>query len=205
MKNKLFRIKLFGLTFLIWLIGYLVLNQLSAFRIAAEPKTFADSYIPFFPEAILVYLSVYFLVILPIFLIKDDKIFQAADKAIFFVIGISFLFYLLIPTFIERPQIVEDNSLSQLWNLQMAIDKPYNLLPSLHVAFSFIVAFILYHENKKYWWTILWAALIAISTLFVKQHYFLDVFTGVILAFIAYMVVFLEEIKSNTGKAFKRR
>jgi len=153
------------------------------------------------PEGLLVYLSIYVLVLLPIFLVKDDKTFQTGIKAMYFTMGIAFLFYFFIPSEIIRPTVNGNNFFEQMYLLQTKLDAPYNLLPSLHVAFSLLVAFILYHENKKYWWAILWATLISISALFVKQHYLLDIFTGIFLGYIVYRAVFLQEIK-NSNKSF---
>jgi membrane-associated phospholipid phosphatase len=69
------------------------------------------------------------------------------------------------------------------------MDPPYNCLPSLHVAHSFVSALACLRVH----WVVgivatVGASLVGLSTLFTKQHYVLDVLAGVLLAVVAYAI-----------------
>jgi membrane-associated phospholipid phosphatase len=72
-----------------------------------------------------------------------------------------------------------------LWiNSQVA---PFNAFPSLHVAVSLICLLgIKTLKTKRFHYICIWVFLIILSTVFTKQHYFLDVFGGLGLAFISF-------------------
>jgi membrane-associated phospholipid phosphatase len=68
---------------------------------------------------------------------------------------------------------------------------PYACLPSMHVALTILPACISLSILKPSWLkglSITLAALIAISTITLKEHYFLDTLAGVIFALIFYLI-----------------
>jgi membrane-associated phospholipid phosphatase len=68
-------------------------------------------------------------------------------------------------------------------------DPPYNCFPSLHVAHSFVSAVTVHRVHRGVGrWAVVCASLVAVSTLFTKQHYVLDVIAGMLLAGVAYRV-----------------
>lgn len=67
--------------------------------------------------------------------------------------------------------------------------RPYACLPSMHVALSVLPVCILYSVFKSIWiriFSTLLAVLITVSTLTLKEHYFLDALAGLLLALIFY-------------------
>jgi membrane-associated phospholipid phosphatase len=67
--------------------------------------------------------------------------------------------------------------------------RPYACLPSMHVALSVLPVCILYSVLKSIWiriFSTLLAVLITVSTLTLKEHYFLDALAGLLLALIFY-------------------
>ena len=77
--------------------------------------------------------------------------------------------------------------LNTLVKLNYSADLPYNCFPSLHVAYAFIGALVLWNYKRTWAYTYLACAIIvAISVVLVKQHYILDVVGGFITPFIAY-------------------
>jgi len=67
--------------------------------------------------------------------------------------------------------------------------RPYACLPSMHVALTMLTICILYSVFKSMWirlFSTVLAILIIISTLTLKEHFFLDALTGGILALIFY-------------------
>jgi len=68
-------------------------------------------------------------------------------------------------------------------------DKPYNCFPSLHVAQCFLAAFTCHRVHRGVGFAAgVWASLVALSTLYTKQHYVADVVAGIPLAYAAHLV-----------------
>ncbi len=94
------------------------------------------------------------------------------------------------------------------WSLQFIydFDRPYNCLPSLHVAYAFLAALTCYRVHRGLGIAaLLYAALIGISTLYTKQHYVVDVVAGVLLAYVAYLVFLRSYAHDAIIEADRRR
>lgn len=111
------------------------------------------------------------------------------------VILLASVIFLLVPTWVERPHLSEESGLA--WSLLRsiyAVDYPTNAFPSLHVAVSFVFTFFFCEHvpSRKYPWTIpfmlVWTVLIILSTVFIYQHYWPDVFGGITLAILVIWV-----------------
>ena len=142
-----------------------------------------DSKIPFMPVFIFVYISMYVLVLMPYFFVKERKIFNSAALSYFLVMGLSYLIFFIFPVKMLRPEV--ENGLVGLIYL---IDAGYNCFPSLHVSLSLLSAAVCFKADKKYWWLFIWAGLVILSVLFVKQHYLLDVLGGILMAGLGYLL-----------------
>jgi membrane-associated phospholipid phosphatase len=113
--------------------------------------------------------------------------------------------FLLYPTIAPRPAHVIDAGFGA-WGLRFlySADPPYNCFPSLHVAHSLLSALTCHRVHKKVGLVAtLCAALVALSTLFTKQHYVLDVVAGMLLGIAAY-AVFLRDIPRETPELDRR-
>lgn len=118
--------------------------------------------------------------------------------------GLIFYFY---QTHVPRPQIVNVDILSTLLNFVYSVDKPYNCFPSTHASLTTLFTFFWLKEDffinsvlRRY--SLLGISfLIIISTVFVKQHYILDVFAGVGLALLMVHVV-QNILNSDSGLNF---
>ena len=66
------------------------------------------------------------------------------------------------------------------------MDKPYNLVPSLHVVYTASISAALMERGSTGLRAVLgiWAALIMISTVFVHQHHVVDVVSDLFLVFL---------------------
>jgi membrane-associated phospholipid phosphatase len=70
-----------------------------------------------------------------------------------------------------------------LWQALLTVDRPVNCVPSLHVANASVCAFALRQEGTEWrYGAPVWLALIVLSTLTTKQHFFIDIAAGVLLA-----------------------
>ena len=121
-----------------------------------------------------------------LFLLFRARIYRSAALAMTVTLLVSYAFYALLQTYIDRPVLTGDDVFSRMIRDVYASDQPYNDFPSLHASLSTIFAI--------HWWRVdrrigipvaFWTALIVLSTVFVKQHYVADLAAGVLLAFLA--------------------
>ena len=109
------------------------------------------------------------------------------------------MFFIALPTVIDRPEaaggLYYDRLLAQLY----AADQPTNLFPSMHCMFAYMVfrGFMIAKLDKPVViGSGLFAALVCASTVFVKQHFLLDTFAGIILGEVAVTL----SLKTNAWK-----
>lgn len=147
----------------------------------------------------IVYGSLYlFLIILPGFVVRQDEHISRTVFAYLTVWISAYFCFLIYPTFAPRPASVPGQGFF-VWALKglYTADPSYNCFPSIHVAHSFVSAFTCYRVNRKVGVVAaICASLVAISTLFTKQHYVLDVIAGGALAYAAYLI-FLRELRAE--------
>ncbi|MDP9192536.1 MAG: phosphatase PAP2 family protein [Acidobacteriota bacterium] len=154
------------------------------------PELALDRALPLVPAWALVYGALYvFLILLPVFVVRDEEHVRRTVYAYLLIwITAYVVFFAVYPTSAPRPAKVIGEGFA-VWGLRALYgsDPPYNCFPSLHVAHSFVSALTCFRMHRKLGIVaMICAALVALSTLFTKQHYVLDVIAGVLLAGIAY-------------------
>lgn len=118
-----------------------------------------------------------------LFLLFRVRIYRSAAVSMIVVLLISYAFYAFLQTYIDRPAIAGDDVFSRMIRDIYASDQPYNDFPSLHASLSTIFAIHWLRVDRRWGLPIgIWAGLIVVSTVFVKQHYVPDVVAGVVLA-----------------------
>lgn len=163
---------------------------------AREPlhslRTPLDDAIPVVPMFIIPYLSYFLYLVMTLFALavqRDARALQVMLGAAALTLLISDLTYLTFQTYVTRPAIMGDNLFLRLIADVYGNDQPFNDFPSGHTSLSTVCAIA--------WWRthyrirpvmVLWSVLIVLSTVFVKQHYVLDIVGGVIVASISYWV-----------------
>jgi membrane-associated phospholipid phosphatase len=96
----------------------------------------------------------------------------------------SYAVYLLLPTYVVRPDPTGSGWALDLIRWLYGNDQPYNALPSGHTYNTVIIMLILWDWKPRLRWLWVLSVLIVIlSTLFTRQHYILDVIFGAIWAF----------------------
>ena len=168
---------------------YLVIAARVRGGVVHAPELAIDRLLPVIPMWALVYGALYlFLIMLPVFVIQQDELIRRTVWAYLTVWIVSFICFLLYPTYAPRPDHVTGSGFA-VWGLRFLYDAdpPYNCFPSLHVAHSFVSALACYRVHRTLGLVAIpCAALVAISTLFIKQHYVADVIVGIALALVAY-------------------
>ena len=155
-----------------------------------------DSKISFNVWFIIPYCIWYLLIFLiPYYLYKKDKnIFTKYIISYLFCTVIANIIFIIYPTYVDRPIVIGNSILELMARIVFWVDTPaQNCFPSLHCAVSML--FILYmFECKKCplylkILTLIISILIMIATLYTKQHVFIDLLSGDILAIVSYIIV----------------
>lgn len=177
-------------------------------KIRHVPELTLDRVWPLVPSWAIVYGALYlFLILLPIFVVRQDELIRRTVHAYLLIWLTAYaIFFVVYPTAAPRPNRVSGEGFA-LWGLRALYsgDPPHNCFPSLHVAHSFISALAVSHVNRRLGIiALIFGTLVALSTLFTKQHYVLDVSAGVVLALIAY-IIFLARHPADGVPEFDRR
>ena len=141
--------------------------------------------LPFVPEFMLVYLSMYILFAMPPFFLNVVEL-NALGKQLISGTLISGLIFLFLPAKLRFIRSVpQDGFYGPLYSTLFSLDMPHNMVPSLHVVFSALILFSIAATmrtiaQKLFWYG--WLVLICVSTLLVHQHHLLDVITGLAIA-----------------------
>lgn len=175
---------------LLFLVAYGGCNALTGLRTDVGTCAFAwERHIPFWPLMIVPYLSIdVFFVLAPFLCDAAERRLVARRITMAIVVaGAVFLLFPLRFAF-ERPP--ASGVLGAVFDWFRAMDAPYNLAPSLHIALRSILVGV-YVRCTRGWWraaTHVWFSLIGFSTLLVWQHHLVDVAAGFVLAAYCFLV-----------------
>lgn len=186
------------LNFFVYHGAMLAAGALPHYSLALPP----DHQIPLIPWTITIYFGCYlFWCVNYIIGIRQEKEealrFICADALSKLVCGV---FFLLLPTTIDRPEITGTDVFSQLMRLLYQLDQPVNLFPSIHCLVSWL-CWIGVRKNNHVprfyqWFSLITAILICISTLTTRQHVLVDVVGGIVLAEFSYYLSGFHRIRS---------
>lgn len=171
---------------------YLFIANRAAVGTVYVPELPWDRAIPLQPTWALIYGALYmFLIVLPVLVVRDEAHIRRTFWTYLSVWITAYICFVVYPTVAPRPPAIVGDGFAA-WGLRFLYDAdpPYNCFPSLHVAHSFVSALTCYRLDRRLGHgALLCASLVAISTLFTKQHYIADVVGGIVLAFVAYLII----------------
>ena len=202
-----FKRLLFSLSISLFSIIYEVLNN--ARGEAKILATIIDDKIPVIEWFSIPYLYwyAYVFIILLYFAIVNSKVYYKLIFSILFGMSISYIIFLFFPTQIVRPEVLGDNVFGIILGLIYSSDNVYNCLPSIHVLNTLFASsfFVIYNRRKVVYvlFAVVSSVMIILSTVFIKQHYVLDVLTSVVLyvpIFIFFNKVFIFDNLSEKVK-----
>ena len=180
-----YRIKLVIAFSLFFAFTYGFTNRFPMFPLHYLPLTSVDLFFGFHEWTIWIYISDFVFIPLAYILVREPEDYSPMLYAMLIDLIVTCLIFIAYPTFIYRQPLSHAGD-DWLRSVLYSIDSPSNCFPSLHVSLAIITALFVCKHNKQ--WGIvaaLWAILIMISTMTIKQHYFVDVIGGVILAVIS--------------------
>jgi membrane-associated phospholipid phosphatase len=183
-----FALKVVGTTVFTWIffMGYFHLLRQPAFPITVMPLTALDRLIPFQPEALIAYFSLWLYVgVAPGLQLRfRELLVYGLWVGGLCLTGLSFFYFW--PTQVP-PMSLEASDFPGFTILQ-GVDAAGNACPSMHVAVAIFTAIWVEHILRQAGAPIalrllngLWFAAIAWSTLAIKQHVVLDVIAGALL------------------------
>lgn len=186
---------------------YLAIANVARANTPSAPAFALDTALPLQPVWAIAYGALYgFLIVLPVLLVRQQDHIRRTVYAYLTVWIVSYIVFLMYPTVAPRPATVDGAGFAT-WSLRVlyGADPPYNCFPSIHVAHSFVSALTITRVHRRLGLTALaCAALVALSTLFTKQHYVADVIAGTLLALAAY-IVFLKRFPREQIPELERR
>jgi membrane-associated phospholipid phosphatase len=168
------------------------------FLLRRDPKHYWstpwDKHVPVIPIFVVPYLALFPFVIIASLLLLRTSFSTEFFVSVFAANVMAALFWYFIPTGIHHPLHLKDAGFSKWIAWVYRHDGPANVFPSSHVFSSVICGYYLalaYPAEALWIWIL--TGLIAVSTVFVKQHYLLDIAGGLLCATgaigIAYLVL----------------
>jgi len=183
-----FALKVVGtsLVIAVFFVGYLHLLHHPAYPVTVMPLTALDRLVPFLPQALFVYLSLWLYVGMGpgLQLTLMELIAYAAWAALLCVAGLVVFYFW--PT--QVPPHGLDVSPHVGFAMLQGVDAAGNACPSMHVAFAVFssirigdVLMRIGAPKSMRTANIVWFVAIVVSTLAIRQHVVLDVFAGLAL------------------------
>jgi membrane-associated phospholipid phosphatase len=166
--------------------GYLVVLKWRGKAASVTTWTPLDEVLPFWPSWVWVYLIPYLVGPALMGLMTWSTFWWYVRRGLV-IVGLTLVIFIVFPTKTDNKHRSHDvgNGLSAtLYKNMIDIDDPpANAAPSLHVSLTWLLVLALWRDFPR-WWPV-WvgfAVLIWLSTLVTRQHHFIDVATGVLLA-----------------------
>lgn len=183
-----------------WLVGYNLVNFATWHRDRVYTiETFVDRAIPFSTDWIFVYSAAYLVCLGPVFLVSGPRL-RTACFAYTLAIAISLSTFLIMPVYIVRPAVDPRALGAWLMDFTRWVDQPFNCFPSLHVSLDVLAGLITATERPAAGRALLAAAcVVSFSTMVTKQHYFLDLVAGVLVAALAFRFAMTDRARRRLG------
>ena len=173
-------------------VGTLIYETIGRFELHRSTHlldTALDRAIPLIPASSWCYQPLYVAIfVLAIFAFRTRRVFHLGCVCIFANIVVGALGHFFVRAEYPRPilPLPHPDLSTAFLAFVYKIDPPGNVFPSLHVAHTFVLAFMLELDRSRWSKTALvMAILLALSTLTTKQHFIADVLAGLVMALLA--------------------
>jgi membrane-associated phospholipid phosphatase len=182
--------------FTLWSAGYFLVAHLTGSLKMHTLMLDLDRRIPFKEEYVWFYLTVYMLYLMPFFVMKNKPFAKMVMLSYISVLVIHYTLYFVFPVTFPR-EIPDTGKHFSIWALKMVYngDTPWNCFPSSHCAMALMAALVLLEIDFHFgMYGIFIALTIGISTVFIKQHYIVDVIAGYGVTLLVYYAYFKGKI-----------
>ena len=147
--------------------------------------------IPFIPQFVWIYLSLYLTFILPPFFLHEKQLAKLGKELVIGTI-LSGILFLIFPSVLGFERVIPEGEYQAFFENIFMLDLPHNMIPSLHIVYSGFILLSIYQAVSQIWIKTIalsWFSLICISTLLVHQHHLADIFLGIfIVLFLNYTI-----------------
>lgn len=185
--RRSFVLKAVAVGYVVFCATYLAINEFSVGRPAHILYLPGEERLPFVPEFEFLYMTGYLFPLLVIWKVTEVATFVRLTGAFALTLVVAYTTYLLFPVYLERPHLEIDSVATFLLSLEY-LDHSYNHFPSLHVAIGWLVYLACREALRRPATLFLALSGMSVATLFVKQHYVVDVAFGALLALAAWTV-----------------
>lgn len=143
-----------------------------------------DQQIPYWPWTISIYVTLY-IMYLTAAIVLTPRHYAVMLISVLWLALFSFACFILFTSHYPRPDPSEwaHSVWKPLIDFMVSIDPPGNTCPSLHVSTSLYVGWSLRQSRLGGFW-LLWALLVSLSTLTLKQHFVWDWICGTLLVIV---------------------
>jgi membrane-associated phospholipid phosphatase len=163
---------------------YLAINARMAGRGSPLFMLDLERHIPFVPAAYPAYAAIYLVAAAPIWLCRSRREYLTLQLACLTASFGAFVSFLFLPMPYPRPTLEPHTLCESLLAWEWSIDRSCSTFPSLHVAFAWLMALGLAPRRwAPRWLWLLFACVVSLATLLVKQHFLADVVMGFLAAY----------------------
>lgn len=187
-----------------WLAQFIIKK---ADLVLGSPSLPLDDLIPFVPVFLIPYIGCFAHWAATFYLVyrtRDgfSRLFSAAMTSYM----VAFAVFLIYPTTIVRPLEETEGIWAFIYGIVCAADAPLNLFPSVHCVVAFLcTACTKKTEGIPRWYAYMSAAmcvLVCASTVFVKQHFIMDVLGGVALGAAAWCIGGTKRLRNASAQLY---
>jgi protein-tyrosine phosphatase/membrane-associated phospholipid phosphatase len=153
--------------------------------------------IPFVPLMFVPYMSIDLFFIAAPFLCRNERELATFSRRLITALCVAAIVFLAFPLHFAFPRAHASGWLGMAFAWFQLLDKPYNLLPSLHITMLFVLGSVYARRGSVVMRiaVIAWFVVIGISAVLTYQHHVLDVVAGFALA--AYCFYFIRESEAQ--------
>ena len=173
---------------------YLGTNEIAAQRTSFYQLYFEfEREIPMVPWMIHIYNSFHILLFMNFLIIKNSLKIKAIAISLISSSAIASVFFLLFPAELGFSRTETIQGYEFWYNALHWLDHPHNLVPSLHITFSALSAYVISTEIGSVFLKLiflLWFLLICSSIVLVHQHHLMDIVSGFVLAVLVKFAVY---------------
>ena len=187
---------LYGSKYLLYRIAVLVNNDYHTINMTI------DSMIPFCKYFLIFYVTYYWFPEIQLWLMSycDKRKFYRLLISISVCCLLCFGCFCVYQVKMVRPEVEGNDLFSVLMRVMYSLDKEaVNCFPSIHSLMGVAMIIGGYKTNKFPVWLSVMSCILGVgcilSTVFIKQHYFIDMVVGALLMIVVYLVVLLIDKK----------